>query len=171
MPLQTEQINFDEEIQRLEQERAKIAEQAASLADDNPERGELIEEGASIDTYLQGLSWARNEWDADSITLSGLTGGEFGRVEDDVVSEAAAQGEQPGSGATRVYLVESGTVDAPYVDDDMGDDARVGAVSQLPITFLKFAEHKVNELTTVGNGIEQSFSSLLAEKQAESRDE
>jgi hypothetical protein len=166
MPLQQEEITLETEIERLEQDRETIAEQAAALADGNPRRAELVQEGVEIDTYLKGLRWAVDEWDADIITLSGLTGGEFGRVEDQVVS-AAEQGGQPGSGATRVHLVASGTVDAPYVEDDMSEQQRIGAVSQLPITFLKWAEYRVDELTTVGGNGDESFSDLLAAKQGE----
>lgn len=168
MPLNEERINFDEEIERLEQEREAIAEQAASLDEGNPKRSELVQDGIDIDTYLQGLRWARDEWDVDTITLSGLTGGEFGRVEDAVVSAAAEQGDQPGSGVTRVHLVASGTVDAPYIEDDMSERERLASVSQLPIMFLKWAEHRVDELMTVGGNGSESFSDLLAAKQPES---
>jgi hypothetical protein len=167
MPLQQEEITLTSEIQRLEQEREDIAEQAATLAEGNPKRPELVEEGIEIDTYLKGLRWATNEWGEETITLSGLTGGEFGKVEDTVVSAAAEQNTQPGGGATRVHLVASGTVNAPYIEDDMSEKQRVGAVSQLPITFLKWAEYKVDELTTVGGNGGTSFSDLLAAKQDE----
>jgi len=168
MPLQTKEIDLASEIDRLEQRRRDLAEQAASLADDNPKRGELVQEGNEIDTYLHGLNWALEEWETDTVTFSGLTGGEFGRVEDSVVSSAAERGEQLGGGATRVYLVASGTVDAPYLDDEMTEEQRIGAVSQLPITYLKWAEYRIDELTTMGNGVETSFNALLAETQTES---
>lgn len=179
MPLQEEHVRFDEEIQRLEQEREDLAIQLAGLEDDNPVANELAERGQTIDSYLQGLYWARDQaasdenvpvWDADvdGITLAGLTGGEFGQVEDEVVSDTIARGDdRVGEGALRVYYVAKGTVDAPYVDDGMEFEQQVAAVSQLPITFLKWANNKVDDLTTVGGNLETSFGELLAETSSE----
>ncbi|MFC4549379.1 MULTISPECIES: hypothetical protein [Halorussus] len=178
MPLRTETIEFAEEIQRLEDEREELAEQLADLDDDNPVVPELAQRGHEIDTHLKGLRWARDEahtdtvisnWTtpAEHVTLAGLTGGEFGAVEDTLVSEAAARGQSsPGDGATRVHLVAKGTVDAPYLPDEDDEKKTVAAVAQLPIPFLKWAEARVDELTSVGEEEGNSFGRLVAEKRA-----
>lgn len=179
MPLQTDQISFDAEINRLEDEREELAEQLARLETGNPAAEQLAEQGQTIDGHLQGLRWARDEaaddenvsvWgeDVDSITLAGLTGGEFGQVEDAVVSDTLASGEdRVGEGSLRVYNVAKGTVEAPYLDDEMNYEQRVGAVSQLPITFLKWAHHRIDDLTSAGGNGDESFASLVTAKQAE----
>jgi hypothetical protein len=176
MPLQKDHIRFDDEIERLEQEREELAEQLAPLDDDNPAAQRLAQRGEDIDVNLKGLRWARDDahksdddsdgvpvWDepVDGVTLAGLTGGEYGQVEDELEGETGT-----GSGATRVYFVAKGTVDAPYVDPSAEYRQQVGAVSQLPIAFLKWAESKINDLSSVGEAEGNSFAALVQEKQA-----
>jgi len=170
MPLQTTEFVLDEEIDRLEEERAELVEQVADIAPDNPAVEELGKRGQTIDSYLQGLRWAREEWDVDSITLGGLTGGEFGQVEDKVNAARERNGQRHNSGVTRVYYVAAGTVDAPYIDDDMDEDDRTAAVSQLPITYLRWAEAQIEELTSVGGNGQKSFGELVAEKRRTASD-
>ena len=178
MPLKEDYIKFDEEIERLKAEREELVESVASLGNDHPQAGEFTERGKNIDGYLQGVRWARDDaaddenvpaWseDVDGVTLAGLAGGEFGQVEDAVVSDTLARGEdRVGKGSLRVYNVAKGTVDAPYLTDDMDFDTRIAAASSLPITFLKWANNRIDSMTTVGNAGETSFAALLAEKQA-----
>lgn len=162
MTLQEKRFNFEEEIERLEDELKETAETAAGLDDANPEKANLLEEGRKKDSYLQGVRWANGEWDVDGVTLGGLTGGEFGKVEDGLREDGVT-----GNGATRVFLVESGTVEAPYIDDSMSQDERTAAVSQLPITFLKWAKAQVDDLTTVGgNGSGKRFADWYEESQS-----
>ena len=178
MPLKQEQIDFDEEIERLEQEREELADQVAALDGGNPVIKDLASQGSDIDVHLQGLRWARDEaatddavavWDedVDGVTLGGLTGGEFGHVEDTVNSDTSKRGvDSVGSGATRVYYVAKGTVNAPYLGDEMDYEREVGAVSQLPLPFLKWAEARIDELTTVGEEEGNSFAALVQAKRA-----
>jgi len=181
MPLRTETIHFDDEIERLEEEREDLAEKAASVDPDNPAVSLLEQKAQEVDARLQGLRWARDAhnsevasaWDinVDAITLAGLTGGEFGQVEDRIGSDAANGDHDPGAGATRVYLVAKGTVEAPYYDGEDDFNKQVGAVSKLPINFLKWAEAKVNELTNVGGNEQTSFAALVAEKRTENQNQ
>ncbi|WP_135807361.1 hypothetical protein [Halorussus marinus] len=178
MPLKEEYIDFDEEIQRLEQKRDALAEQVAALDEDVPKREGLAEQGQDIDVCLRGLRWARDDaatddgvpvWsdDVDGVTLAGLTGGEFGHVEDTVVADALDRGDtRVGEGLTRIYYVAKATQQAPYVDGSMSFTDSVQAVSQLPVPFLKWADDRVDELTTIGGDEGNSFGDLVAEKQA-----
>jgi hypothetical protein len=182
MPLKEDHINFDDEIQRLEQERNDLAEQVATLDEDAPTRDEIVEQGQEIDVYLRGLRWARDDaaaddgvplWDedVDGVTLAGLTGGEFGHVEDTVVADALDRGDtRVGEGLTRIYYVAKATQQAPYIDESMSFTDRVQAVSQLPVPFLKWADDRVDDLTTIGSDEGNSFGDLVVEKQA-SQDE
>lgn len=171
MPLNTREVDLSAELDRLEDERKEIADQAAEISPDNPAFDGLVGEGQSLDTHIRGLSWALDEWDADTVTLSGLTGGEFGKVEDELADAAAKRDRRGGQpGARRVYLVAFGTVDAPFVDDEMSDDERIASAAGLPVAFLKWAESQVNELSTVGNGSgSSSFTQLLAEKRSKTQ--
>lgn len=166
MPLQTEEFVFDDEIERLEAERADLADKVAEIDPSNPATERLAQQGQTLDAHLQGVQWACDEWDVDSVTLGGLTGGEFGQVEDQVVADNA-DGGSPGPGATRVYLVAKGTIEAPYIDDGMSDNERIAAVAQLPATYLKWAKTRVDDLTSVGNGAGKSFGDLVAAKRQE----
>lgn len=175
MPLRERTIDLDEAVQQLERERDEVAAQLADLDPENPAATRLQRQGQRLDERLAGARWARDEayddadvpvWDedTDAITLGGLTGAEYGAVEDEL--QTAGGGDRPAAGgAARVYLVAHGTVDAPYHAPDHSDAERLAAAGQLPYQFLKFAEHHVNDLTAVG-GAEgnRSFSALVAEK-------
>lgn len=162
MTLQEKRYNFEEEIERFESELKETAQEAAGLDDANPAKQDLLQEGRKLDSHLAGVRWANEEWDVEGVTLGGLTGGEFGKVEDGLRQEGNA-----GGGATRVFLVESGTVDAPYVDESMSQDERTAAVAQLPITYLKWAKAQIDDLTTVGgNGSGKRFADWYEESQS-----
>lgn len=172
MTLQEQRYDFDSEVDRIELELQETAETLADLEEGNPARESLLNEGQQLDAQLAGVRWARDKahlpsdeggaavWteDVDGVTLGGLTGGEFGRVSDELVA-----GDGAGGGATRVLLVANGTVAAPYIDDGMDDDERAANAGNLPITYLKWAEARVNELTTVGGNGGMRFSDFLGE--------
>lgn len=171
MPLRTETITFAEEIDRLERERERLAEEVADMAADDPARAQNVERGNDIDGYLDGLEWAMRAheddavpaWDeaVDAVTLGGLNGGEYGKLEQDL-SEAAQQSEQGITGAQRVYQVRAGTVTAPYLDPSADEISQLTAVASLPVGFLQWAQHRIDELSSVGNGDRESFADLVA---------
>ncbi|MDF9748360.1 hypothetical protein [Natrinema salsiterrestre] len=174
MPLRTETYDLDEEVQRLEDKIAELDDVLEDIEDDNPVAQRFENERVGLETTLEGVRWARDEafeadyapqWDedADTITLGGLTAGEFGSIEDDIADGS-------GQGAVRIYQVARGTVDAPYVDDGMDDDQQIGAVSQLPLAYTKWAQTRIDELTGVGGNGETSYSELYAEMQATASD-
>jgi hypothetical protein len=160
---------LDEEAERLESEIDELAKQLAEISPDNPAYDTLLSKGKQLDTQLSGVEWGREEWDVDQITLSGLTGGEFGRVEDELSDAAASRQRRGGQpGARRVYIVAYGTDDAPYIDAGMDDDEKIAAAANLPVAYLKWAEAQINDLSTVGNeNGRQSFTQLVAEKRQE----
>lgn len=169
MPLQTRTYDLAEEVQALEADRDDLAAEAAALDRDDPERQDLVQRGQEIDTFLDGLDAVLDPPAGVSIpqfeevTLGGLTGGEYGQVEDRLVSAALDRGDDSvGSGAERIHLVAQGTVDAPYLDDDAGYEQAIAATAQLPLGYLKWAEAEINEMTAVGNGERESFERLVA---------
>lgn len=170
MPLRTETYDFDEEIDRIEDEIDDLEEVIEAIDEGNPQAPAVMERYQSLQTHLQGVRWARDEafeadyadaWDedVDAVTLGGLTGGEFGKIQDD------AQGS--GSGAARIYQVEAGTVDAPYLDDGMDDDERIATVSGLPIHYLMWAEARIDDLTGLGGNGQLNYDELLAQATAD----
>lgn len=174
MPLRTETFDLDDEVERLREERDDLASDLAGL-DEDVDASDLVSRGQRLDDMLAGVTWAREEahaddavpvWDekADEITLGGLTGGEYGAVQDDVQTAATEKGHARADGTSRTFMVARGTVDAPYHDADADDQMQLAAAAQLPYQYLKWAESHVNRLTTVGNGGGKSFSALVAEK-------
>lgn len=173
MTLREQRYEFDEEEARIESRLEEIATEVASL-DDVPEnasrRQQLLTEGEQLDTELAGVRWAGSAhedgavdvWDADvdGVTLAGLTGREFGRLQDDLEQDGGA-----GSGTTRVLLVAEATVDAPYL---AGDEARtVAATGELPVAYLQWAKARIDELTGGDPGNGNSFGDYLVAAQAE----
>ena len=158
MPVATKVYEFDDELERLEEAIDDLAAEVTAL-DASTERAKALERrGNRLDTHRRGIEWAREEWEVDGVELGGLTAGEYGRLEDQLPDGA-------GDGATRVYYVAAGTVDAPYVEDD--HDATVAAVSQLPIAFARWAEAQINDLTSVGGETGNRFYDSLRAKQDE----
>jgi hypothetical protein len=169
MPLQTRTYDLREERERLEAEREELAAEVAALDPDNPERQEHLQRGQQLDAYLDGLDAVIDPPEEvaipqfDTVGLGGLTGGEYGQIEDQLVSAALNRGDDSvGSGAERIHLVAKGTVDATYLDDGMGYEQQIAATAQLPLGYLKWAEAKIDEMTSVGNGERESFESLVA---------
>jgi len=180
MALRDERIQFGEEIDRLEREREDLADEVAALDADDPSRDRKISRGNDIDAYLDGLEWAQTAhedeavpaWDesVDAVTLGGLTGGEYGRLEQDL-SDAAQQSDQGIQGAQRVYQVRAGTVTAPYLDPSADEIGQLTAVASLPVGFLQWAQHRIDELSSVGNGDRESFADLVAARSSASDDQ
>lgn len=170
MPLRTETYDLNDEVQRLADRIDELDAVLEDVDDGNPAAEPLQNERVGLETALEGVRWARDDaFDADyapqwdeatgEITLGGLTAGEFGSLEDDIGTGGG------GSGAARIYQVAKGTVDAPYVDGSMDDDEQIGAVSQLPVSYTKWAEARIDELTGVGGNEETSYRELYREMQ------
>ena len=170
MPLQTREYDLNDVVAQLEAEREGLAEEVAALDPDDPERQDRIQRGQEIDTYLDGLDAVRDPPEDvaipqfDTVELGGLTGGEYGQIEDQLVSAALNRGDDAvGSGAERIHLVAQGTIDAVYLEDGMGYEQAVAATAQLPLGYLKWAEAEVNEMTSLGGNERDSFESLVTE--------
>ncbi|AFZ74565.1 hypothetical protein [Natronobacterium gregoryi] len=173
MPRQTEHFAFEEELEQIREQKEEITDSMMQISQENPAWDDLIRTGNSLDTYENAIQWAdeaheddsQPEWndDVDGVTIAGLSGGEEAEAIDRLRS--ADGGEK----ARRNYYVAAGTVDAPYCDvlDDWSSasiDERVAVVSQLPPDYLEWADAKVDELTSVGEGKGNSFWRLYAEK-------
>jgi hypothetical protein len=167
VPFDTETIDLDAERDRLLEAREDLAAKVAGIEADNPAHDGLVAEGKRIDNRLQGVEWAIAEWDVDTVTLAAPTGGEWGRMEDRIAEARDGADVEPGQGASRVYQVAQGTVEAPYVDGAETFEQRLSATAQLPVPYLKWANGRINELMSVGNGERRSFDALVAAKRRE----
>jgi hypothetical protein len=155
MPLDTKYYDFREELERVEAAMEEVAETLAPLDPDNPLAPTLEQQGSQLESQADGLRWALRTWDVDGVTLAGLSGGEYGHVEDEM--------DGGGAGKARVYFVAKGTIEAPYIGDEMSFEERVAAVADLPIGYLRWADARIDDLMGVeGNGGTR-FSDLLVE--------
>ena len=157
MPLETATIDLAEEVDRLDDRLDDLADEAASIAEDNPHMSVVERMAETVDSRRRGVTWALETWDVDAITLSGLTGGEYAQVEDNL---AGASGPIPGS--SRIWMVARGTVDAPYVADDL--EATVANVADLPLDYQQWAYARINDMTTVGEGNLSGFWQRVEER-------
>jgi len=176
MPLDTATIDLEAERDQLLEAREELAEQLAWIEPSNPAYDSLEDQGKRIDNRLQGVEWALDDEKDDetpvdeafdTVTLAAPTGGEFGKVEDRIADSRVGADVEPGQGAGRVYMVAQGTVEAPYVDDAETFEAKLSATAQLPVPYLKWANDRINELMSVGNGERRSFGALVAAKRRE----
>jgi len=167
MPLDTATVDLEAEREDLLETRENLAEKLAGIEPSNPAYDGLEAQGKRIDNRLEGIEWALAEWDDTTVTLAAPNGGEFGKVEDRIAEAGDTTDVEPGQGASRVYMVAQGTVEAPYVDDAETFEAKLSATAQLPVAYLKWANDRINELMSVGNGERRSFGALVAAKRQE----
>ena len=167
MPLDTATIDLEAEREDLLEAREDLAEKLAGIGPSNPAYDDLENQGKRIDNRLEGIEWALDAWDDTTVTLAAPNGGEFGKVEDRIAEASGNTDVEPGQGASRVYMVAQGTVEAPYVDGAETFEAKLSATAQLPVPYLKWANDRINELMSVGNGERRSFGALVAAKRQE----
>lgn len=147
-------FDFDSEVERLDVAIDEVDEQLAEAENDDVAQV-LSSRKDDLQSYRQGVVWARDYaagnddfemWDADvdGVTLGALRAGTLGRVEND-----AGNGDT-GLGTVRVLYVADGTVEAPYVDEDMSDHERVATVRDLHPMYLRWAEDRINQLMSPG---------------------
>lgn len=176
MPLRETTIVFEEGIDAVEQEREELLDEAADLQEGTHEYTQKVQRGKTLDSHLDGLEWAQTAhedddvpaWDedVDAITLSGLATGDVASVKADM-KEAGQNSDRDPAAASQVYQIRAGTVDAPYVGGEMDTVDEVAAIASLPASFARFAEDKIQELSSVGNSERPSFEASLAARQSE----
>ncbi|WP_265109176.1 hypothetical protein [Halosolutus halophilus] len=173
MARETEFFEFETELERIREQKEEVTDSMVEVSRDNPAFDDLSRTCNDLDTYDDAMVWARNaheddaqpEWDedVDGVTLGGLTGGEEAEAIDRLRSTGG------GGKARRNYYVAAGTVEAPYCKaldnwETASVDERVAIVAQLPPAYLEWADAKVDEMTSVGEGNENSSWRLYVEK-------
>lgn len=156
MPLDTEILNFGDEIDRIDEEIADKRDEIQSILndldddEDPPNRVDVLSSQiGSLKRHRSGLQWAQTQYDADSVTLAALTAGEMALVEDESPRDV-------GDGQVRIYFTAAGTVDAPWLehDPDAPDPEAyrdtVANVSQLAPGLARWAETQINNLGSFG---------------------
>lgn len=171
MPRTTETYDLEEERDRIDTKLDELADEVAELDEDNPLRGRKAEEANSLERHLTGIQWALTpdeEEDRDpytEVTLGSLTAGEHADVRDSATSVSKTS-HKSSEGSSMILYAAKGVVEAPFLPDSAGYDAKIGNVSNLQPQFVEWLAERVDELTTPdveGNG----FGERVAERMSE----
>jgi len=186
----TETITLGDELERLRGKRGELKARAADADPDSKLYEQLLQRGGRLDTHITGVEWARDlahtnraipthagdgrpcpvwDEDVDELTFRAL-GGEFELIDDEVSTKAQANDLTSADGMARLRTIAYGTEQAPYHDPDATIDQRVSAVEQLPPAFKKWAEWVIVDISTLGNGPEQSFAAAVRSRRENETD-
>lgn len=162
---------MNERTLALADERDRLDERLDELADkivaaDDPTT--LQQVASQVETRLSGVAYLCSQYDpeAASVTVRGLTAGEYARVEDRLAAmRDEADGDRIPGSETNVFAA-AGLVAAPFIDDRDPDlDTALQAVAGQPIGVAKWLESRVNEETTVeGNGYARLSERIAARR-------
>lgn len=145
-------FEFDAEIERLDERIADLEAQVEEMDNGTPGADAVTATLQQLRTRKKGVVWARDhahesddfpQWDeaVDGVTFGGLRAGTYGGLRDDLDADPDA-----GSGTSSTLVVAEGTVEAPYIDDDMTETERVSAVAQLHPFYREWAEARITAL-------------------------
>lgn len=172
MPLRTEHIQFEDEIQDLREDMNDLAEKASTLSENgapDEQIKQVIHQGNELNNQiniLEALQGGELEsYDpVDGVTLAGLTAGEVNLVEDIVDKHESVR--------HRDAWVAIGTRDGPYLEHDPSEGLSIGrvedsvvAVADLPLPYVRWAEEKISQLSHLSEGEGNGFLALVQEKQ------
>lgn len=167
MPLQTKEIDFEAERERLREQMEEIAEKQVEWSHDDERAQQLLVQGNELNNRCNILERMGDEWGVESVALAGLTAGEINRVEDTVESNNGVR--------ERDAWVALGTHDAPYLEHDpeaVAQDAyeeTVANVVDLPLAYVRWAEGKISELSHLDEATGNSYLELVREKQQQEK--
>ncbi len=175
--------DIHDERDRLQQERADIADEAVELEqrmasfdevpdDLSQEYRETLAEGHKRDRYLTGLTWALDPPAGDpldEITLSALTAGDeqwvSGRSDalaDQLAREWGADADGVDGGRV-LHVAAVGIADCPWFDGSPDPETRVETVREWHPSFVKWVADRVDDLSTP-EVAGKNFGALLKDK-------
>jgi hypothetical protein len=159
--LQAETLRLGDERDRLDSRLDELADQIVNA--DEP--AALRQVASQVETRLSGLAYLVDEYGADAtVTVRGLTAGEYARVEDRLAAMRAEASADSVPGAQTNLFAAAGLVDAPFADDCDDLDAALAVVADQPVGVAKWLYAQVDDRTGVeGNGYEP-LSERLADR-------
>jgi len=163
MTLGRETLTLSEERQRLDTRLEDLADKIVQA--DDP--ATLRSVGAQIETRLSGVVYLADKHGADTtVTVRGLTAGDYAEVEDRLAQMRAEAGQEELPGASTNLFAAGGLVDAPFIGEDNPPlEDRLAAVADQPVGVAKWLESRVNDCTTVeGNGFRR-LDKRIADRQ------
>lgn len=167
MPLDVEQIDLSEEIDRLEEEMDETAEEQVEWEGDPAYARQLMRRGHTLHNRIAGLRRLTDEQGVETVTLAGLTAGER-KLAEDITDEY-------GTSSTAAY-VAVGTRKAPWLSHNpeaplaqqMADIAETCKnVFDLPPAVMDWADERVGDLTHLRGETGNEYLDLLGSKMAQ----
>lgn len=149
-----ETIRLGDALDELDDQLDQLAASLQTAEDGTASAAVLQRSANEIDTQGADLSGLVDEYGEDAeVTVRGLDAGEYARVEDRVAAMRAGTDEPGGlPGSSRNVWAAAGLVDAPFLDDDAGFDAKIQTVAAQDPGVAKWLEARVNDLTSVSEG-------------------
>lgn len=167
MPLTEQEIHLPDERNRIREEMEDLAEEQANWDGKEEHAQQLLQQGIELENQYNILEHVQDEWDVDTITLAGLTAGEVNRVEDTVEDNKGVR--------ERDAWVAIGTRDGPYLEHDPENtrqdeyEETVGNVTDLPLSYVRWAEAKISELSHLNPDAGNGYLKLVRERQGNGR--
>lgn len=146
-----------DEVDRLAGEIESVREKVNETEPGSDQEQRLSQRLQNLRTQKVGAEWARGypddddsegafadddfpmwDEDVDSVTLGAVLGGAWSDLKNELGANEM--------GSSALLMIADGTVDAPYIDEDMDDIEAVGVVRGLHPYYLEWAENRVTEL-------------------------
>jgi len=167
MTLEESTISLGDERNRLNDRLDELADGAAEADEDAVATYRQL--AHEVETHLSGVVYLCEKHGADAtVTIRGLTAGEFAQVEDRVAAKREQSTQQSLPGYRDNVMAASGLVDAPFLPDRDGVDdwyeTKLATVADAPVGVAKWLMSRVNEETSVSEGNWKSFNERYQEK-------
>jgi predicted transcriptional regulator len=169
----TETYRLGDELERLGARLDELAARA-DQADSNSAIAAVHQIADEVETRGEGVNALITKYGEDAeVTVRALSAGDYAEI-DDRVEAKQVQSDLPGSkrGYRRNVVAATGLVDAPFLDEDTGEDEDGPSLEKcLPAVAdlkgkgpSKWLKARVDDASTVDEGNFKSFDERLAEQ-------
>ena len=162
MPLETREFDLEAEADRLLDEMVEAAEKQAEYPRGSDGAKEYAEQGQRYERLREGVLWARETWDTDTITLGSLTNGNRRLIQ--------KLGQENAELNASDRYVAIGTVAAPYLEHDpqgiTPNDVleTTYALGDVDPRYVDWAESQISDLSRIEADEGKSYQALVREK-------
>jgi hypothetical protein len=163
-------VNFDPVTLTLAAERDRLdshLDEYAREASDADDSSAVDQLAAACQQRLLGVDHLIQTHGAQAtVTIRGLSAGDYARVEDRVAAKRERENQQSLPGYRRNVYVATGLVEAPFLDIDADAPASefeqtVRAVATQPVGVVKWLESRIDDETSVASDDFQSYAARL----------
>jgi len=166
MPLHTNTIDLETARDEQQERMQDCADRQLEYPQGSDGAKRAASEGQQAERFASGLSWAIEEFGADTtVTIGALTTGERNLVQS-IASDAE------GTGVSSNAYVAVGTRDAPFLEHDSDNVPQnesairqtTAAVTDLHPAFVDYLEQEISDLSRVGSDTGKTYRELVQER-------